>query len=347
VPIRPSQSVDGGARKLGRWVDMRVQVRIADVEALALGASEWRIVADPDREQLDNGRKRWRTDGEETIGTFGGVWDRKRKRWAKRHPLDPDAKLVYRIHRGQDEAGRWLTEWLRRWAAGDWRGVRRAWSALMVGGRRSGKTHLAVLGLFLFATMKARALTWVVSPTIDTGHEIDVALLELIPSAWRAERVSSSSGKSTEYLLPNGSTVMLKSGVNPDRLKAGRVDFAIYNEAQLQSSSGYVKLRGAIADRGGLVVEVAGVPFAVGALAPEERLLKSHDLRELRLSFVAVAEAQEVLPVGEVLPAGELHADVRSSRIAKALDQHPLKRPGHHFIVISIDRYHVGENVLG
>lgn len=273
MPIRASQSADP-VRKLGRWVDMRVQVRLADVEARAADGT-WSTVAphvvtdetpsderarlEAARAALDVGAKRWKAGSDEVLGTFGGVWDRKRKRWARRHPLACTV-LVYRIHRGQEEAGVWLVDWLRRWGRGDWRDVRRAWSAMLLGGRRSGKTHLAVLALFLFATMKRDALTWAVSPTIETGAELDEALAAIIPSAWKAERVAATNGKSTTYHLPNGSTIRLKSGVNPARLKAGRVDFAILNEAQLQKQAGYVKLRGAVVDRGGLVLLTANPP---------------------------------------------------------------------------------------
>lgn len=257
MPIRPSQSRDAVA-KLGRWVDLRVQVCLADVEAQT-PAGEWRPVPDGDevgdvRAELDGCRKRWRPGSDEVLGTFGGVWDRQKKCWARRHPLGVRAK-VWRLHRGQEEAGRWLIDWLRRWGTRDWGGgYRRVWSAMLNSGRRAGKTHLAVVALVLFAAMKSRALTWVVSPTIETGAEIDELLQELLPRSWQVERVQASNGRSTTFRLPNGSRIVLKSGVNPDRLKAGGVDLAVYNEAQLQSHSGFMQLRGALADRGGLLV---------------------------------------------------------------------------------------------
>lgn len=206
------------------------------------------------------GRTYWKAGTDEHLGTFGGVWDRKERRWAKphEHKFPAGRRHVYRLHRGQAEAGRWVAEWLTRWGTRNWGGdYKRVWSAILNGGRRSGKTHLCVVALLMFATMKPRALTWCVSPTIDTGAEIDEALFDLIPAAWKSERVEATNGKSTTYYLPNGSKIVLKSGVNPDRLKAGRVDFALYNEAQLQSHKGYTMLHGAIADRGGLVLMAA------------------------------------------------------------------------------------------
>jgi hypothetical protein len=276
MPIRASQSADP-VRKLGRWVDMRVQVQLADVEARAADGT-WRTITsdttEAERAELDGSAKRWKAGPAEVLGTFGGVWDRKRKRWARRHPLSC-AVLVYKIHRGQEEAGAWLVDWLRRWGTGDWHDVRRAWSALLIGGRRSGKSHLAVLALLLFATMKRGSLTWVVSPTIDTGAELDQALGDLIPAAWKAERVAATNGKSTTYHLPNGSTITLKSGVKPERLKAGRVDFAVINEAQLQKHAGYVKLRGAITDRGGIVLMTANPPDSAIGVWVEEHYLRA------------------------------------------------------------------------
>jgi hypothetical protein len=242
MPIRPSQSRDVVA-KLGRWADMRVRVALADTEV------------------GDDGRTRWKDGTDETLGVFGAVWDRKLKRWAKpeEHKLPPRADPL-RLHRGQEEAGRWLVDWLRRWGRNDWRDYKRVWSAMMIGGRRSGKTHLCVVVLLLFAVMKARAITWVISPTIDTGNEIDEALTDLLPAKWKVERYQATNGRSTRYLLPNGSQIMLRSGINPARLKAGKADVCLYNEAQLQKHDGYVKLRGGAVDRGGLVLLAANPP---------------------------------------------------------------------------------------
>ncbi len=242
MPIRPSQSRDPVA-KLGRWADMRVRLVLADTEP-----------------GLD-GRVAWKAGTDETLGVFGAVWDRKEKRWAKPHEHKLPARAdVMRLHRGQEEAARWLADWLRRWGRNDWRDYKRMWSALLIGGRRSGKTHLCVVVLLVFAVMKSRAITWVISPTIDTGNEIDEALTDLLPAAWKAERYQATNGRSTRYLLPNGSQIMLRSGINPSRLKAGKADVCLYNEAQLQKHDGYVKLRGGAVDRGGLVLLAANPP---------------------------------------------------------------------------------------
>ena len=53
---------------------------------------------------------------------------------------------------------------------------------------------------------------------------------------------------------------MMLSGHKPRNLKRGRVDIAVYNEAQNQHQAGFIQLRGAIADRGGLVIAACNPP---------------------------------------------------------------------------------------
>lgn len=222
----------------GRFVDLAISVRVADVERGA------------------GGRPRWKTDGEEELVRLGGRWDRRRKRWA---PGRTTRTLVLRFHRGQEAAARWFVDWLRRFVRNDWNNYRRAWSILLIGGRRSGKTHLACAALVLFATLNPRSLIWAISPTLETGDELDSNLRELLPRGWYVRR-QAKTGRSTTYTLANGSRILLKSAVKPQRLKAGRVDLALLNEAQELSQLAYVKLRAPIADRGGLVMMTANPP---------------------------------------------------------------------------------------
>lgn len=220
---------------MSRYLDMAISVRLADVD----------------------GEGRWLPATDRQLIRIGGVWDRRKKRWAPRRKAR--RLLVLRLHRGQERAGRWLCDWLRRFAGGDWEGVQRMWSALLIGGRRSGKTHVACLAEVLFAAMVPRSLLWVVSPTIETGDEIDETLRSLLPRHWYV-RKQAKTGRATTFRLANGSRILLKSGMKAERLKAGRVDIALINEAQEQTAKGYAKLRAPIADRGGLVLLTANPP---------------------------------------------------------------------------------------
>ena len=213
-------------------------------------------VADVERDARD--RPRWKPGTDTELLRVRGCYDRKRKRWAAGRRLDPK-RLVIRFHRGQEAAARWFCEWLRRYHRGDWTDYKRAWSVLLIGGRRSGKTHLACAVLVLFAAMNERAILWAISPTLETGDELDEGLRLQLPRGWFTRR-QAKTGRSTTYTLANGSRILLKSGVKPERLKAGRVDLALVNEAQEISQRAYVKLRAPIADRGGIVLLTANPP---------------------------------------------------------------------------------------
>lgn len=222
----------------GRFVDLAISVRVADVARDARGRTDF----DP------------KTDVE--LLKIGGRWDRRRKRWAQGAA---GKLLVLRFHRGQEAAARWFCDWLRRFVANDWTSYRRAWSVLLIGGRRSGKTHLACAALVLFATLNPKALIWAISPTLETGDELDENLKSLLPRGWYV-RKQAKTGRSTTFRLANGSRILLKSAVKPQRLKAGRVDLVLLNEAQELSQLAYVKVRAPIADRGGLVLVTANPP---------------------------------------------------------------------------------------
>ena len=236
-----------------RFADFRISLCVADVDQDAKGRPEWRKGSD------------------ELLLQVGGCWDRKRGRWLAKGEKRPPSKrkpqkLVMRFHRGQEDAVRWFAEWLRRFAANDWDGVERVWSAMLIGGRRSGKTHVLCAIMVVFAVMVPGCVLWAISPTLDTGDELDQAFREQLPKGWY-KRKQAKTGRSTTYVIANGdrkgrraSRILLKSGVNPDRLKAGRVDIAFLNEAQEISRKAYIKLRAPIADKGGIVVLAANPP---------------------------------------------------------------------------------------
>jgi hypothetical protein len=236
-----------------QFVDLRLELRIATVL------------------QPRTPRAAWSTEGEETVLAVGGRWDRVKRRWIEGAHCQAH---VIRITRGgaQEKAARWLARWFRAHATGDWESagmtrwdeetqgrVRSVWSALMSGGRRSGKSHLCLAALALFAVFLPEAVCWGVSPTQDETAELEKALRRMLPTAWYKYR-GAGAGKVSTFTLPHGSEILLLSGYKPRGLRRGRVDLALFNEGQNMSRGGYVQLRPATADMGGLVLIAANPP---------------------------------------------------------------------------------------
>ena len=213
-----------------------------------------------DVERDESGRPRWKPGTDRALATFGGTWDRRRGHFTTPRGRVRQRMLDVRFHTGQEESARWFVAWLRRFLSGDWSGAARDWSALLVGGRRSGKTHLACAIMIVFAVAVPKAKLWAISPTLETGNEIDEAFAEQIPGPWIVRHAGDGSGRATEYRFANGSRIRLRSAVNPARLKAGRADITLLNEGQDMSELAYLKVRAAAADKGGLVLIAANPP---------------------------------------------------------------------------------------
>lgn len=194
----------------------------------------------------------------ETLIRVGGRWDKREKRYvgpARR------GKVVW-VHKGQLPAARWFCEWLRRYVSGDWEGFRRVWSALFVGGRRGGKSHLGVVCLALFALTVPRSNVWAVSPAQEETDELEQALLKLLPRRWFRYRGSPKY----EFRLANGARIFLRSGAKPSTLKRGRCDFCLYNEGQNMTEKGFLQIRGGTSDSGSLTIVAANPPDTPGGL---------------------------------------------------------------------------------
>lgn len=226
-----------------RYISTIVDLKLADVE------------------RDENGKPRWKPGTDRPLGKFGGTWDRRKKCFVASKSFANARTLEMRFHAGQEDAARWFADWLRRFLRGDWNGVERPWSALFVGGRRSGKTHLSCAILIVFAVAVKGSKLWAISPTLETGAELDDAFREQIPHAWVVRHAGDESGgRATEYRFDNGSRIRLRSAVKPERLKAGRADITLLNEAQMMAEAAYIKVRAAAADRGGLVLLAANPP---------------------------------------------------------------------------------------
>lgn len=224
----------GGAGE--HMLDMAVSLRVCDVEGTGPGA-------------------RFKLDTDQELLRVGGRWDRRRKDWTG----EASSCVVFRLHRGQEQAARWLAEWVRRSATGDWTDFARAWTCLLIGGRRSGKSDLAVKLIALFAIFTKRSICWLISPTLEAGAELDRALQELLPRAWY-RRKEAATGSALTYTLANGSRLLLRSGFKPGGLRAGRADMVLLNEMQELEERAFVNVRGAVVDQAGIVIGTANPP---------------------------------------------------------------------------------------
>lgn len=133
---------------------------------------------------------------------------------------------------------------------------RRVWSALFGGGRRGGKTDLAVKVAIAFAVMVPFSRVWLVSPAQPETEELELVLESLLPTGW----FKKLGAPWYTYTLPNGSKIWLRSAHDPKKLKRGRCDFAILNEAQNMARQAYTNVRGALADNAGFCILAANPP---------------------------------------------------------------------------------------
>lgn len=238
---------DARIRDAVRYVDIAISLRVCDLDT-------------------SGDRPVYIESTDEELIEVGGRWDRRRKQWAG----DATKVRILRVPRGsdQEQPARWLAEWFRRATLGPdgahWDEqatipgklaieFKRVWTLMLVGGRRGGKSHLGIVALVMLAVLTPRSWTWAISPTQDETAELEEAILSCAPHAW----FTVSTGRTNKTMIfkfVNGSKILLLSGHKPRTLKRGRVDVALYNEAQNMYKAGWTQLRGAIVDRGGLVI---------------------------------------------------------------------------------------------
>lgn len=209
---------------------------------------------------------------ESLLLSAGGRWDKRLS------DFDGDAEtgVVVRLHPGQRKALEWFRSWLE---AHDDRRVHppkftaaqldddnfeldvdpaHAYSALFAGGRRAGKTWIAIAAAVVYAVMYPKAIVWVVSPNDQKHDEIRRYLANTIAKPWLERQTAF------EYDFVNGSTIHLKSGHDPELLKDGKANLVILNEGQMMKHRAFVLCRGAIVDQSGLVIVCANPPVEAG-----------------------------------------------------------------------------------
>jgi hypothetical protein len=185
------------------------------------------------------------------LRTFGGRWDRR----AKVFVGEASEEVRVYFHAGQHDAASWFADWLSGYVEGVHEPhCQDIWSLGLVGGRRSGKSHLGVHGCGAFGVAVPGARVWLVSPAQEETEELHDEVEEnLWPAHWY--RWSESRSR---FVLANGSRVWLRSA--RENLKRGRGDLVLLNEAQEMPRTAFVKVRPATADRGGLTMLAANPP---------------------------------------------------------------------------------------
>ena len=219
-----------------------IESRSAAVLRAAAGPSRWVDI-----------RLELRAEGtEELLLSVGGRWSPEERAWSGD---GAKARVLY-LHEGQLEAGRWWARWLRGFITGaPDADLARIWTMFLGGGRRGGKSDLALKCLATFCVAFDGALAWAISPTQDETQELRDGLDELLPLSWiryyEADEV---------YEFAHGSRLFLRSGFKASSLKRGRVDLVVLNEAHNMSEAAYAMVRPATGDIGGLTILTCNPP---------------------------------------------------------------------------------------
>lgn len=257
-----AEQVFGGGGE--QFVELALSLRITPVVRDENGQARW------DAGRDENGKPK-----EEEVLRVGGRWDRVERKWVG----DAAQPAVIRIPPGgmQEKAARWLARWFRAHVTGDWsefykrdkdgnvvlgpdgRPIRNVWFSLFLGGRRSGKSWLAVAALAFYLVAYPGSIVWAVSPTQDETAELETAFRKMVPATWYTYR-GAGTGKVSTFTMITGAELLMLSGFKADGLRRGRVDLVLYNEAQNMTQAGYVQVRAPIADTGGMVIVAANPP---------------------------------------------------------------------------------------
>ena len=186
----------------------------------------------------------------EPILHVGGRWDRKLRQWTEEDPL---SSLQIKIHPGQLEAATWFRDWMEAYLL-DADLPEPVYSAMFLGGSRSGKTYLGLGCLAAFTVAVPGSRVWAVQEVdVERADELENELNDLLPAAWFRK-----TGK--RYECANGSVITIRSAKHPSKLKRGRCDFAFLNEAQNVREAAHNMLRMRTSDTSGIVINAANPP---------------------------------------------------------------------------------------
>jgi len=204
---------------------------------------------------------------DEIVLSCGGRWDRRLE------DFDGEAqtRVLVTPHEGQVDTVLWFRSWLMVHA---WRRDHppdfnpddeetvtpsdEVFSALLAGGRRSGKTYIAAVLCAMYAIQFPGAIVWILNPSNEKHDEVRRYMSQLLMPEW-ISRETQADG----WELINGSMLALKSayvGADPDAIKEGEAHLVWMNEGQKMAPRVFVVARGAISDRSGLVLVCANPP---------------------------------------------------------------------------------------
>lgn len=174
----------------------------------------------------------------ETLFAVGGRWDRVDKCYldepAKRGKVLwlNESQVIGEVGRRVEDGPAWS---IKTWIEARRDGLKRVVEIDLDGARGSGKTHLAVLAVWIIAIAFPEAECWLVSPANTRRGEIARIVNDHIPRAWK----TGWSERDLCYVLPNDSVVRYLGADDEDGLKRGGYEVALLNEAQLMTSQAY------------------------------------------------------------------------------------------------------------
>lgn len=250
----------------------------------------------------------------EPIVWAGGVWDRVTQSY--RDDLDPVAPCIIEVEPSQVAFFRWFAVWLQGFREGRHSDIS---LVLSHGGRRGGKTFanvLAVVATLLDVPSKRgqRCIGWIVSNTYKKKLEIEEQLHAFLPKSFYTER------KAPEYsfTFANGTLLRNLSADDPEDLRQGRADVALYNEAQLTAPVAIQNGLFGVSDREGLTLLAANPPSrAVGEwLVDLKEAHEAGDLPEVKC-FAFDPKLNRKIEQDARRRAGRIGAIINPSKIAQ------------------------------
>lgn len=184
------------------------------------------------------------------ILVLGGVWDLRRKEWTDR---EHRTALQILVHPGQLATVEWFRDWITAYMGGEPL-PEPVYSALLLGGSRSGKTWIGLRLFVAFVIAVPNSRGWAVQEVeIERADELQTEIEELLPEAW-----FTKSGN--RYRSIHGSVITIRSAKYPRKLKRGRCDIAFLNEGQNVPELAHSMLRMRTSDTSGIVLTAANPP---------------------------------------------------------------------------------------
>lgn len=192
----------------------------------------------------------------ETLLYAGGRWDFLDRRFVEQ---DPERVATISLEESQINFIQWFAAYLCDFREGYPRDISLVLSA---GARRGGKTfatYIAQIAALIDVPSAADGLPtvgWTISRTYRQRDELDQLVTGFVP----AEFYRHQRAPEHRFIFPHGSYLRNLSADEPESLKQGKVDFLLYNEAQLMSPGAIKNGMYGTSDRGGLTVLAANPP---------------------------------------------------------------------------------------